>query len=176
MTQIWWKRPGFLKAMVYGANDGIITTFAVVAGVAGAGLEARIVLILGVANLVADGFSMGVGDFLGERAEAALQKKRGEPIKPFLWMTGVLTFISFVIAGSLPLLPYLAQFLGFPLETRHQLFVSIVSTASALFLVGALRTIVTGGKWWRNGFEVLSVGAVAATVAYILGALIDQIV
>jgi VIT1/CCC1 family predicted Fe2+/Mn2+ transporter len=175
MTEMWWKRPGYLKAMVYGANDGIITTFAVVAGVAGAGLDARIVLILGMANLIADGFSMGVGDFLGERAEGALRKQRGESGKPYLWVTGVLTFISFVIAGALPLLPYVAQFLGFPLETRHQLFVSIISTALALFLVGALRTVVTGGTWWKNGSEVLSVGAIAATVAYAVGALIDQI-
>jgi VIT1/CCC1 family predicted Fe2+/Mn2+ transporter len=57
--------PRFLKAAVYGANDGIITTFAVVAGVAGAGLSVKIVLILGIANLIADGCSMGFGDYLG---------------------------------------------------------------------------------------------------------------
>lgn len=59
----------FLKAAVYGANDGIVTTFAVVAGVAGAGLSPAIVLILGFANLIADGISMGIGDYLGEKSE-----------------------------------------------------------------------------------------------------------
>ena len=54
--------PGLLKAAVYGANDGIITTFAVVSAVAGAGLDPKIIIILGLANLIADGFSMGVGD------------------------------------------------------------------------------------------------------------------
>ncbi len=49
----------YLGDLVYGANDGIITTFAVVAGVAGAALPARTILILGFANLLADGFSMG---------------------------------------------------------------------------------------------------------------------
>jgi VIT1/CCC1 family predicted Fe2+/Mn2+ transporter len=58
-----------LADLVYGAVDGIVTTFAVVAGVAGAGLAARIVLVLGVANLVADGFSMAVANYLGQRAE-----------------------------------------------------------------------------------------------------------
>ena len=61
--------PVYLRDFIYGAIDGIVTTFAVVAGAAGAGLETRIALILGVANLLADGFSMSVGNFLGSRAE-----------------------------------------------------------------------------------------------------------
>lgn len=58
-----------LRDFVYGAIDGTVTTFAVVAGVAGAGLSTSIVIILGAANLVADGFSMAVSNFLGTRAE-----------------------------------------------------------------------------------------------------------
>lgn len=59
-----------LKSMVYGGLDGIVTTFAVVAGVAGASLEMRVVLILGLANLFADGFSMAVGEYLSSKSEA----------------------------------------------------------------------------------------------------------
>lgn len=59
---------GYLRDFVYGANDGIITTFAVVAGVAGANLSAKIVLILGFANLLADGFSMAMSNYLGEKS------------------------------------------------------------------------------------------------------------
>ena len=62
-------RPSYLRDGVYGAVDGIVTTFAVVAGVAGSGLDARVVLILGMANLVGDGFSMAVANFLGIRSE-----------------------------------------------------------------------------------------------------------
>ena len=62
-------RHTYLRDLVYGATDGAITTFAVVAGVFGADLAISIVLILGVGNLLADGFSMAVGDFLGTRAE-----------------------------------------------------------------------------------------------------------
>ncbi len=59
----------YVKSIVYGGLDGIITTFAVVAGVAGAGLAAGIVLILGFANLIADGISMAVGDYLSSKSE-----------------------------------------------------------------------------------------------------------
>lgn len=59
----------YLRDWVFGGIDGAVTTFAVVAGVAGAELSAGIVLILGVANLLADGFSMAAANFSGVRAE-----------------------------------------------------------------------------------------------------------
>lgn len=69
----------YIGDAVLGAVDGIVTTFAVVAGAVGADLSSGIVLILGMANLIADGFSMAVGNFLGTRAEAEnLAKHRRE--------------------------------------------------------------------------------------------------
>lgn len=65
----------YLKDFVYGAVDGAVTTFAIVAGVAGAGLSAGVIIVLGFANLIADGFSMGVSNFLGTRAENQLREQ-----------------------------------------------------------------------------------------------------
>src|ERR1044072_7380007 len=65
----------YLRDFVYGAIDGTVTTFAVVAGVEGASLSATVVIILGIANLVADGFSMAVSTFLGSRAEAQQRER-----------------------------------------------------------------------------------------------------
>ncbi|HEY0735482.1 MAG TPA: VIT1/CCC1 transporter family protein [Herpetosiphonaceae bacterium] len=59
----------YIGNVVYGGLDGIITTFAVVSGVAGAQLGAGVVLILGVANLLADGISMATGAYLSNRSE-----------------------------------------------------------------------------------------------------------
>ena len=59
----------YLRDFVYGGIDGSVTTFAIVAGTAGASLSTRVVLILGVANLFADGFSMAASNYLGTRAE-----------------------------------------------------------------------------------------------------------
>jgi VIT1/CCC1 family predicted Fe2+/Mn2+ transporter len=59
----------YIKSLIYGGLDGIITTFAVVAGVTGASLSAGVVLIMGFANLIADGLSMAIGDFLSTKAE-----------------------------------------------------------------------------------------------------------
>lgn len=60
---------GYLRDVVYGAIDGSVTTFAIVAGVAGAGLSPFIILALGFANVLADGFSMAAGNYSGTKAE-----------------------------------------------------------------------------------------------------------
>ena len=58
-----------IEDFVYGATDGAVTTFAIVAGVVGASLSPSIVIILGFANLFADGFSMAVGNYLSTRSK-----------------------------------------------------------------------------------------------------------
>ena len=68
----------YLGEMVYGGLDGIITTFAVVSSAAGAELTAGVALILGLANLFADGFSMATGSYLSTKSEQELYKKEYE--------------------------------------------------------------------------------------------------
>ncbi len=65
----------YLGDLIYGAIDGLVTTFAVVSGVAGAGLSTDVVVILGMANLIGDGFSMAASNFLGTRAEQQLRER-----------------------------------------------------------------------------------------------------
>ena len=158
----------YLPDMVYGANDGIITTFAVVAGVAGAELSSAIVLILGTANLLADGFSMGASDFLSIRSEAAVERMEGKRVtEPFALRHGIATFAAFVVAGSVPLLAFIL-----PLPTHLRFVTTTVLTLVTLFVVGAMRTFVTKGRWWIDGLEMFTVGALAAGVAYGMGALL----
>lgn len=60
----------YIGPVVYGGLDGVVTTFAIVSGVAGAALGSDVVLVLGLANLLADGVSMSAGAFLSARSEA----------------------------------------------------------------------------------------------------------
>ncbi|MBI2591191.1 MAG: VIT1/CCC1 transporter family protein [Candidatus Brennerbacteria bacterium] len=217
----------FIRDIVYGANDGIITTFAVVAGVAGASLDSGAVIILGLANLAADGFSMAASNYLGSRSERQLMEKEylseeqevaqmpgqeqkevrdiflehgyniqdsqimSELIKknkPF-WLNFMMryelgfnpdqknslrsayfTFLAFVVAGFLPLAP----FIFFPGADIFK--VSAVATGLALFMVGALRYLVTGKHWLVSGLEMLFVGGIAASIAYFIGLIISRIV
>lgn len=62
-------RHNYLRDWIYGGIDGSVTTFAVVTGVVGAHLSPVVILIMGFANLLADGFSMAASNFLGTKAE-----------------------------------------------------------------------------------------------------------
>ena len=156
---------GYIAEVIYGANDGIVTTFAVVAGVAGAALDPAIVLVLGAANLFADGFSMGMSNFLSRRSEADYHDARGaeadEDGKPPA-STALVTFVAFVVFGGFPLVPYL-------LVVEPLFPASVVVTGLTFFLVGASRSLVTDRGWLRNGGEMFAVGMAAATVAYVVG-------
>jgi len=162
----------YIRDLVYGANDGIITTFAVVAGVAGGALSHTAVLVIGVANLVADGLSMGVGNFLAIRAHESgreteqLPEEEANPHRH-----AIATFVAFVAAGAVPLAPYLV-----PSATESRFAWSTVLTLAALFGVGAARAVVTTDRWWRTGGEMLALGAVVAASAYGAGALVANIV
>lgn len=221
----------YIGEMVYGGLDGIITTFAVVSGVAGAQLDARIVLILGLANLLADGFSMAVGSYLSTRSEQEyydreqererwevehypegeaaelyeLYIKRGytdedsrnlveiqtrtverwvgammidelgmhrEERNPLL--NALATLVSFIVAGSVPLLVYLLGLI-FPVAAQTSFFISLGLSGLALFGLGAAKVFITERHPFKGGLEMLVVGGLAAGVAYAVGALLKGI-
>lgn len=153
----------YLPDLVYGANDGTITTFAVVTGVTGASLSERVILILGFANLVADGFSMGASDFLARRSHAE-RDERDDP--PEAARHGAATLAGFVTAGIVPLVAYLL-----PIPDGARFPLTIALTLATLYAVGASRAFVTHLGFARSGLEMLFVGALAAAVAYGIGAL-----
>jgi VIT1/CCC1 family predicted Fe2+/Mn2+ transporter len=161
----------YLGDLIYGANDGIITTFAVVAGVSGAGLSPRVVLILGVSNLIADGFSMGASNYLATRSRSAAEFETvGSVSEPYAIRHGFVTFVAFVAAGSAPLAAYLL-----PVFERQRLATTAALAALSLFVVGAARARVAHGLWWKSGLEMLSVGSAAGALAYAVGAWVGRL-
>ena len=162
----------YIGDVIYGANDGIITTFAVVAGVTGGALTTRAVLIVGAANLLADGLSMGVGNYLSIRSnESALEaqdlpEQEARPVRH-----GFATFLAFVTIGALPLLPYVL-----PDPHIDRFLLSVLFASGALFGVGASRAAVTIDRWWTAGLEMLLLGLIVATVAYGSGFLVAAVV
>lgn len=218
----------YIHDIVYGANDGIVTTFAVVSGVAGAELSAAVVIILGFANVLADALSMGLGNYLSLRSkEDNYQRLYKEEMKEIetmpdmekaeirdiytkkgfsgddldrvitvitsnknTWVDvmmreehglapedfgkpmlhGFMTFLAFLVFGSIPILPYLL-----PLAPGSEFPITIISTGIALMLVGFLRSWVTRERIFRGPLEILAVGMVCAAAAYWVGVLLKGI-
>lgn len=223
---------GYFKEVIYGGIDGIVTTFAVVAGFSGAALSNEVttqlsfmvVLLFGLANLFADGVSMGLGNFLSVRSEqdlykaardketyevrnnsemeyqetitiliqkgfseadattiASLYRHNEEYWTDFMMnhelempdprgdspaMNGFMTFISFLIFGAIPLLPFMIFTSGDP---KTVFLYSVLGTFLALITLGVLKWKVVGSKLGNSLIEVLLVGGTAATVAYAVG-------
>jgi VIT1/CCC1 family predicted Fe2+/Mn2+ transporter len=89
--------------------------------------------------------------------------------------SGLATFLAFVVAGSLPLLVYLLG-LFTPIAPGVSLPASVALAGVALFGLGAARVFVTERRPLRSGLEMLSIGGLAAAVAYLVGAFLRGIV
>lgn len=159
----------YIGDIVYGANDGIITTFAVVAAAAGAGVSSTIILILGIANLVADGFSMGASKYLSLVSEQSVERAGSGGRSPF--NDGLATFIAFVIVGSIPLIPFLI-----PSAANNAFFIAMVATGTTFFVVGAARSLVINKNPILAGLEMFIVGGAASAIAYELGSYVETLI
>ena len=219
----------YLKEIVYGGNDGIVTTFAVIAGFTGAqagvntpSFSILTVLLFGLANLFADGVSMGLGNFLSIRSEKEVYKtheakeayevahhpdaEKHETIEilqskgftpeqakqltaiyatnPRYWvsfmmnyelempnpssenpiLTASATFGAFVLFGMIPLVPYF-----FNQDPTKSFLYSAIAALIALVLIGLLRWRVTTETITRSVSEIVAVGGISASIAYIVG-------
>ena len=167
VMKIFFRR--YLSEFVYGAVDGTVTTFAVVAASAGAGISSAVILILGIANLIADGFSMGSSAYLAASAEheesARDTQKRASPK-----IIGAVTFLAFVVVGSVPVLPYLVDVVADSKAPGTALFyVSSALTAVTFLAIGFIKGRVGKQSPWREAAITLLLGAVAAGLAYFAG-------
>jgi len=162
----------YVRELIYGANDGIITTFAVVAGVAGGGLSLSVVLILGAANLFADGLSMAAGNYLSIRSHESVLQTQDLPEEEAspLRHAGA-TFVAFVVAGAVPLTPYMI-----PIVPFDRLTSSLVLTYLAMFAVGASRALIADVQWWKAGLEMFGLGVIVSALAYGSGAIVASVV
>lgn len=220
----------YIKSFVYGGLDGTITTFAVVAGVAGASLSSSVILILGFANLIADGIAMAFGDFLSTRAEQqyhsserrreewelenypegekkelrevyegkglssedaetlvgilakhpgimvdtmmveelGILEEEGSPL-----VNGLVTFLSFLLFGFLPLLVFVVIYLT-SWELDGMLWACVL-TGATLFSLGVAKSRFSLVRWWTAGLEMLLLGGLAASAAFFIGKALESL-
>lgn len=162
----------FLPEFVYGGTDGVVTTFAVIAGSVGASFSPQIALILGCANIGADGFSMAASDFLSKQSENELRKKDLRK-KPF--HAACATFFSFMIMGFIPLISYGAAII-FPQLQGHEFSLATLCAAGAFIIIGGIKGKVTNKHPVRSILETLLIGGAAAFLAYAIGLVLKIII
>lgn len=167
----------YLPEFVYGSIDGVVTTFAVVAGSTGAALSPVVILILGFANLLADGFSMAVSNFLSERSERALDKEmraqHNHTKQPLV--SAFITFVSFVGVGFIPLFSFVTAPFSLWMD-QNKFAASVILTGLAFLIVGAIRGQVTQRHPAAEAFLTLLIGGIAAVIAFGVGVFLRSLV
>lgn len=161
----------YLPEFVYGSIDGTVTTFAIIAGIAGADLSSSIVLILGFSNVLADGFSMASSNYLSEESHQA--QVEGNHTAP--WKTAFATFISFITIGSMPLVAYVISYL-YPGSISDEFRVASILTLLTFFFIGLVRGKVADTSLFKAALQTCFIGLVAALVAYGVGAWLKGLV
>lgn len=167
------KRGGnkYLPEFVYGGIDGTVTTFAVVSGVIGASLSSSIILILGFANLFADGFSMAVSNYLSTKSRNEISRQKMNASK-----TAIATFIAFLIIGIIPLISFVvAALTGNDYLIKMQSIFSILLTGFSLIIIGAIKGEVVGRSKIKSSIQTFLIGGTAALLAFIVGYLLRNI-
>lgn len=167
----------YLSEFVYGGIDGAVTTFAVVAGATGARFDVKVLLVLGFANLIADGFSMGVGSYLSTKSEQEVMRKKGQSTadEPSPVINGATTYAAFILVGLVPLLAYTVDAI-FDLNSSNLFLIATVLTALAFAGIGLLKSRVSQTPVVRSIVETLILGALAASFAYVLGDLLERVI
>ncbi|WP_139958103.1 VIT1/CCC1 transporter family protein [Flavicella sediminum] len=222
----------YLGEFVYGGIDGSVTTFAVVAGAVGANLDSSVIIILGFANLFADGFAMSIGAYLAAKSEQGnyekhkkieywevdnLPEKEREEIREIYrdkgfegdlleqvvavitadkdrWVDvmmkeelemiedkksafkiGLVTFVSFLLLGFIPLVVYAIDFLKEGLEINLLLW-STSLTVLSFALIGYLKGVVNTKNKTYSVISTVLMGVSAALVAYYVGDVLESFV
>jgi vacuolar iron transporter family protein len=215
---------GTLRAAVFGINDGLVSNLALVMGFAGATTDNQIIVLAGVAGLLAGAFSMAAGEYVSmqsqkelfqrqielEREElrfmpeketeelAALYRAKGlsedeaelvatrlmqDPehaldtkIREELgldpdelgspWGAGIYSFVSFGLGALVPLVPFLVT------EGLVAIVTSVTLALAALFIVGAMVSLLTGRGLLFSGLRQVAIGGAAALITFVVGSIL----
>lgn len=159
----------YAKSITYGGLDGIITTFAVVAGAIGGQLGVTAIIVLGFSNLLADGFSMAAGDYLSSTTEDQMSSKQA-------LKNALATFLSFNLFGIIPLFAYLLLEGTMAQSSQTTLVLASLIVSLALCLLGWVKALITGQGVKVEILRTLLVGLIAAGVAYGIGQVLGNLV
>jgi VIT1/CCC1 family predicted Fe2+/Mn2+ transporter len=194
-------RSGALRAAIFGVNDGLVSNVSLIFGVAGAGVDNQVVILAGIAGLLAGAFSMGAGEYISVRVQREVFERlihleaheigsepeaEREELAAIYVRKGLPDDLADRLATELMKDPAVA------LETHAReelgllpllpflfasggaaILASAVLSGAALFGVGAAMTFLTARGAIYSGARMLAIGAVAAAITYIVGRALD---
>ena len=152
----------YIRNFVFGVEDGLVSTVGVLSGIAVAGVAVGTIFLTGVVLIFVEAFSMAAGSFLSETsAEEYSTGKNADTKHPII--AGFVMFISYFIAGLVPLLPYAVA------DAATAPILSISASIAALFFLGITSGTLSRTGIWRNAFRMAIIGGIAIGIGAVAG-------
>lgn len=152
----------YIRNFIFGAEDSLVSTVGLLAGVVSAGMAQKEIIISGIVLICVEAFSMSVGSFLSERTtEESFSNFKPQESNSLL--AAVIMFVSYLVCGLIPLFPYLI------LAVDQALLWSIAVSLLALFILGFVSAKILKTRVFKNGLRMLIVGGFAIGLGVMVG-------
>lgn len=166
-------RSNTIRAGIFGVQDGIVSNFGLIMGVAGAQFSPEAVLISGVAGIASGAMSMGAGEYVSVRTQRELLEAgnvvdEGQNVNPY--RAAAANGLLFASGGVIPLLPFLVA------DGMTAVVASVLLSVLALFGAGAISSRLTRRNPWRSGLRLLVIGGGAGLLGYLVGSAVGSLV
>jgi len=156
----------YVRNFIFGAEDSLVSTVGLLAGVATAGVLQKEIIISGVVLIFVEAFSMSVGSFLSERTTEEFYPGYLEKKSKSIPAAAVIMFLSYLFCGFIPLTPYI-------IATGQRAFLwSILASLSALFLLGFVSAKILKTSVAKNILRMVIIGGLAIGLGITVGIII----
>jgi VIT1/CCC1 family predicted Fe2+/Mn2+ transporter len=152
----------FLRNFVFGVEDSLVSTVGLLAGVAAANVPRSTIFLTGIVLIAVEALSMGIGSILTEESIEDFEGRKGSS-EPRSIGGGITMFLSYILAGLVPLLPYSI------FERMVALPLSIFGSLFGLFLLGYISATRTGAQPIRTGIRMTLLGGLAIFAGVAVG-------
>jgi len=152
----------YLRSLVFGFQDALVSTTGVVVGISAAIHDPKIILLSALVTVSVEALSMAAGQYLSEKAVHELPNSHHQDNLIF---GSIFMFFAYIIGGFIPIIP--TFFTVYPFTSIF----SIIFAFVGLFILGFLRAKLFSGKVWRSALEMLLVGGLATLIGLSVGLL-----
>lgn len=151
----------YLRSIIFGFQDALVSTTGVITGVSIGTQIKEIVLLAGIVTIAVEALSMGVGQYMSEKAVHQMDKTGKHTDN--LYLVGGFMFISYFLGGLVPLTPVIL--FNFPLAT----YVSVGAALSGLFILGLLKAYIVKVNPLKSALEIFILGGITTAIGIIIG-------
>lgn len=151
-----------IRNFTFGVEDSLVSTVGLLAGIAFAGVESEAIILTGIVLIFVEAFSMGIGSLLSEQSVEKYEEKKEVSLSKPAFAAAIM-FFSYVIAGLIPLAPYILTF------GSNAVWWSIGLTLVSLFLLGIVNAHLFKVRVWKDGLLTLVMGSLAVAVGIAVG-------